>query len=134
AREARRFRAPRRAHGLWAAGGPAARARRGLRRAHDEADPDSGARADARRRARGICLKLVRLLLGKRQEGPSMATKIKKESGASVGTIDVTPDANRDPITGEPGSHPVGTAVGGAGGAATGAAVGGALGGPVGAV
>ncbi|MGV3774739.1 MAG: DUF2382 domain-containing protein [Verrucomicrobiales bacterium] len=49
-------------------------------------------------------------------------------------------DANRDPITGEPGSHPVGTgvgaAVGGAGGAAAGAAAGAALGtagaGPVG--
>jgi hypothetical protein len=63
-----------------------------------------------------------------------MANKTKKETDASVGTIDPTPDANRDPITGEPGSHPAGTAVGGAGGAATGAAVGGALGGPVGAV
>jgi hypothetical protein len=43
-------------------------------------------------------------------------------------------DLNRDPLTGEPGSHPVGTGVGAAGGAATGAAVGGAVGGPVGAV
>lgn len=42
-------------------------------------------------------------------------------------------DANRDPITGEPGSHPVGTTVGGAGGAAVGAAIG-AVGGPVGAL
>jgi hypothetical protein len=33
-------------------------------------------------------------------------------------------DANRDPITGEPGSHPVGTGVGSAGGAAVGAAIG----------
>jgi hypothetical protein len=41
-------------------------------------------------------------------------------------------DANRDPITGEPGAHPVGTGLGTAGGAATGAAVG-AVGGPVGA-
>jgi len=40
-------------------------------------------------------------------------------------------DANRDPITGEPGSHPVGTGVGAAGGAAAGAAIG-AVGGPVG--
>jgi hypothetical protein len=40
-------------------------------------------------------------------------------------------DANRDPITGEPGSHPVGTGVGTAGGALAGAAVG-AVGGPVG--
>src|SRR5687768_9756464 len=42
-------------------------------------------------------------------------------------------DANRDPITGEPGSHPVGTGVGAvAGGAATGAAIGTAGAGPVG--
>ena len=41
--------------------------------------------------------------------------------------------ANRDPITGEPGAHPVGVAGGAAGGAAAGAAVG-AIGGPVGAV
>jgi uncharacterized protein (TIGR02271 family) len=49
-------------------------------------------------------------------------------------------DANRDPITGEPGSHPVGTGVGavagGAAGAAAGAATGAALGtagaGPIG--
>lgn len=43
-------------------------------------------------------------------------------------------DANRDPITGAPGSHPVGTGVGAAGGGATGAVIGAALGGPVGAV
>ena len=43
-------------------------------------------------------------------------------------------DANRDPLTGEPGSHPIGTGIGSAGGAAAGAAVGGAVGGPVGAV
>lgn len=41
------------------------------------------------------------------------------------------PDANRDPITGEPGSHPVGTGLGAAGGAATGAAIG-SVAGPVG--
>jgi outer membrane lipoprotein SlyB len=41
-------------------------------------------------------------------------------------------DANRDPITGTPGAHPVGTGVGAAGGAATGAAIG-AVAGPVGA-
>lgn len=40
-------------------------------------------------------------------------------------------DLNRDPITGEPGSHPVGTAVGGVGGAAVGAAIG-SLAGPLG--
>ena len=42
--------------------------------------------------------------------------------------------ANRDPITGEPGSHPVGTGAGSAGGALAGAAVGAVVGGPVGAV
>ena len=40
-------------------------------------------------------------------------------------------DLNLDPITGEPGAHPVGTGVGAAAGGATGAAVG-ALGGPIG--
>lgn len=40
-------------------------------------------------------------------------------------------DMNRDPITKEPGSHPVGTGLGSAGGAAAGAAIG-ALGGPIG--
>ena len=41
-------------------------------------------------------------------------------------------DANRDPLTGTSGAHPVGTSVGAAGGAATGAAIG-TLAGPVGA-
>jgi uncharacterized protein (TIGR02284 family) len=40
-------------------------------------------------------------------------------------------DLNRDPITDEPGSHPVGTGVGAVGGAVAGAAAG-ALGGPIG--
>ncbi len=40
---------------------------------------------------------------------------------------------NADPITGEPGAHPVGTGVGATGGAAAGAAIG-AMGGPVGAL
>lgn len=43
-------------------------------------------------------------------------------------------DNNPDPITGEPGSHPVGTGVGAAGAGAAGAAIGGAVGGPIGAV
>lgn len=43
-------------------------------------------------------------------------------------------DANRDPVTGEEGSHPVGTGVGAASGAIGGAAIGGAVGGPVGAM
>lgn len=42
-------------------------------------------------------------------------------------------DTNPDPITGAPGSHPVGTGIGAAGGGATGAAIGMATGGPVGA-
>ena len=42
-------------------------------------------------------------------------------------------NANLDPITGEPGSHPIGTTVGAAGGGLTGAALGGAVGGPLGA-
>jgi hypothetical protein len=42
-------------------------------------------------------------------------------------------DLNPDPITGEPGAHPLGTGAGAAGGAATGAALGGAVGGPIGA-
>jgi hypothetical protein len=46
----------------------------------------------------------------------------------------VAPDLNADPITGQPGSHPVGTGVGAAGGGAAGAAVGAVVGGPVGAV
>lgn len=40
-------------------------------------------------------------------------------------------DANRDPITGAPGAHPVGTGVGAAGGAAAGAAMGSVVG-PIG--
>ena len=43
-------------------------------------------------------------------------------------------DANRDPLSGQPGAHPVGTGAGAAGAGATGAAIGGAVGGPVGAV
>src|SRR5204862_6063307 len=43
-------------------------------------------------------------------------------------------EASHDPITGETGSHPVGTGVGALGGAAAGAAVGVAVGGPVGAM
>lgn len=42
-------------------------------------------------------------------------------------------DTNADPITGEPGAHPVGTGLGAAGGGAAGAAIGSAAG-PVGAV
>jgi hypothetical protein len=48
--------------------------------------------------------------------------------------LDPTPDSNPDPITKEPGAHPLGVAGGSAGGAATGAAIGAAVGGPVGAL
>jgi hypothetical protein len=47
---------------------------------------------------------------------------------------DREPDANRDPITKEPGAHPAGVGMGGAGGAAAGAAIGAAVGGPPGAL
>ncbi|HZN69541.1 MAG TPA: hypothetical protein VFB66_29975 [Tepidisphaeraceae bacterium] len=40
----------------------------------------------------------------------------------------VAPDANRDPISGAPGSHPIGVGVGAAGGGAAGAAAGAAIG------
>lgn len=46
--------------------------------------------------------------------------------------IDKKPDANRDPITGAPGSHPIGTGIGAAAGGAAGAAAGTAVGGPLG--
>jgi hypothetical protein len=45
-----------------------------------------------------------------------------------------TRDTNPDPITGEPGSHPVGTGVGAAVAGAAAGAAGGAIGGPAGAV
>ena len=44
---------------------------------------------------------------------------------------EVKEDLNADPITGEPGAHPVATGLGSAGGAAAGAAIG-AIGGPLG--
>jgi len=43
-------------------------------------------------------------------------------------------DANADPITGEPGAHPIGTGIGAAGAGTAGAAIGGVVGGPIGAV
>jgi hypothetical protein len=44
------------------------------------------------------------------------------------------PDANRDPITKAPGSHPIGVGVGAAGGGAAGAAAGAAIGAAAGAI
>src|SRR4029453_16194894 len=48
-----------------------------------------------------------------------MNKEITKQADKQKGT-----DANRDPITGTPGAHPVGTGVGATGGAAAGAAIG----------
>ncbi|MBK8284416.1 MAG: hypothetical protein IPK97_05770 [Ahniella sp.] len=57
---------------------------------------------------------------------PSINTQSAEKVEASL--------ANRDPITGAPGSHPVATGVGSASGAAAGVAAGTLVGGPVGAV
>lgn len=58
---------------------------------------------------------------------------MKKETMVEELEVERDSDLNRDPITGAPGSHPVGTTMGGLGGAAAGAVAGGAIGGPVGA-
>lgn len=47
---------------------------------------------------------------------------------------DKKPDANRDPLTGQPGSHPVGTTLGAAVAGAAGTVVGAGVAGPLGAV
>ena len=51
----------------------------------------------------------------------------------SKGSVIDDEKAHPDPLTGDPGAHPVGVGVGAAGGAAAGAAIG-SIGGPVGAV
>lgn len=56
---------------------------------------------------------------------------MKTENKKSESIVKTT-QSNRDPITGTPGAHPVGTGVGAVGGAAGGAAIG-AMAGPVGA-
>jgi hypothetical protein len=61
------------------------------------------------------------------ERNKNMNTENTKHADKQKGT-----DANRDPITGTPGAHPVGTGVGATGGAAAGAAIG-AVAGPVGA-
>lgn len=61
---------------------------------------------------------------------------VRKKHEIEKDRVDKKPDArneNPDPITGEPGSHPVGVAAGGSGGAVAGATVGAAVGGPIGA-
>ncbi len=55
-----------------------------------------------------------------------------RDDARKMNEIDEHPDANRDPITGAPGAHPVGTGVGAAGGGAAGMAIG-AVAGPIGA-
>lgn len=59
--------------------------------------------------------------------------KDSEQKKTTVTTLVTPGDRNADIITGESGSHPIGTGIGAAGGAAAGAAIG-ALGGPVGAV
>jgi hypothetical protein len=58
-----------------------------------------------------------------------MATKMNRD----LRSDDVARDRNEDPITGEPGSHPVGAGLGAAAGGAAAGAAAGAVGGPVGA-
>jgi hypothetical protein len=53
-------------------------------------------------------------------KGRTMTTKVERDG------------LNLDPISGEPGSHPVGTGAGAAGTAAVGAAIGAVVGGPIG--
>lgn len=48
-------------------------------------------------------------------------------------TTYVKGDANRDPMTGAPGAHPIGVGTGAAGGGIAGAVIGGAVAGPIGA-
>lgn len=55
----------------------------------------------------------------------------KTRTGTNVKVV--KDDANRDPISGEPGAHPVGVGTGAAGGGVAGAVIGGAVGGPIGA-
>jgi len=61
-------------------------------------------------------------------------SKSNKEPIMAMNTKKTSTDANRDPITGTPGAHPVATGIGAALGGAGAGAVAGALGGPVGAV
>lgn len=61
------------------------------------------------------------------------SARIDPTTGRPSEPSDDTPDANRDPITGTPGAHPVGTGVGAAAGGVAGGAAGMAVGGPIGA-
>jgi hypothetical protein len=55
-------------------------------------------------------------------------------TGTVTGTTVEPHEVNPDPITGEPGAHPIGTGVGAATGGTVGAVIGGAVGGPAGAM
>lgn len=60
---------------------------------------------------------------------------LKRSAATTTGTTTTEHhDANPDPLTGEPGAHPVGTGVGAATGGTVGAVIGGAVGGPLGAM
>src|SRR5437660_465417 len=62
-----------------------------------------------------------------------MADETRKSTNPDVSRsdLDTSREANRDPITGTPGAHPVGTGIGAAGAGAAGAAIG-SMAGPVG--
>ncbi len=68
------------------------------------------------------------------REDAEREEKVVKELAKADGKERAQPghDANRDPISGEPGAHPLGTGAGAATGAVAGAAVGTVVGGPVG--
>lgn len=61
---------------------------------------------------------------------------LKRSAATTTGTTTTAEhhDMNPDPLTGEPGAHPVGTGVGAATGGTVGAVIGGAVGGPLGAM
>jgi hypothetical protein len=85
------------------------------------------------RRAARVARRLL-LLSSLEQEIRARERFETERNGQMTKTTRTTPDANRDPITGEPGSHPVATGVGAAGGGAAGAVAGAAIGGPLGAL
>ncbi len=78
-------------------------------------------------RARPVALPPLPSLI---QSNP-LLTVMRTSTLATEEEIEVKPYAHPDPITGEPGSHPIGTGVGALGGAAAGAIIG-TAGGPLG--
>ena len=72
-----------------------------------------------------------------RDDERNRKTEASRAAGVTPGTAALeheVHDANPDPVTGEPGAHPVGTGVGAATGGTVGAVIGGAVGGPLGAM